>query len=153
AQAGPVADVFRAPASSFVADFLGIENRLPARVVGRMGPFWRVAIGERLLHVQGNATITPADEVFLCIRGEDVTLSHSETALPDLMPDGTPANRLTMRVARVVVLGALSKVTLDGAFPLTACVTLRVARERALAPGSTVVVEIPPDSIHILAAS
>ncbi len=152
-QEGPVADVFRAPASSFIADFLGIENRLSARVIGRTGPFWSVAVGERLLHVQVGAATAPANNIFLCIRGEDVTLSHPGSAIEGARPNGQPANHLTMRVVRVVVLGALSKVVLEGAFPLTACLTRRAARDLGLAPGSEAVVEIAPDSIHMLAGA
>ncbi len=150
-QAGPVADVFQAPADSFVADFLGIENRLPARVVGRSGPYLRVAIGERLLQVQGGTTAAPAGDIFLCIRGEDIALSRSEAAISEANAEGAPINRLSMRVVRIIALGALCKVLLDGAFPLTACLTRRAARELGLVPGADAVVEIAPDSIHMLA--
>jgi len=150
-QAGPVADVFRAPASRFVADFLGIENRLAARVVGWAGAYLRVAVGEHVLHVQGDLSATPARDIFLCIRGEDVVLSHSDPAIPEAKAEGAPINRLRMRVVRVIGFGALCKVLLDGGFLLTACLLRRSVRELGLMPGRDAVVEIAPDSIHLLA--
>lgn len=157
-QAGKVADVFRAPANSFVADFVGIENRLPGRVVGRVGKFWHIAVGESLLTVQGGSEADArgngqASEVFLCIRGEDVILSAGGAANGHAKLNGAPVNRLSVRVVRVIGLGALCKVVLDGGFPLTACVTRRGARQLGLEPGGDAVVEIEPDSIHMLAVS
>jgi molybdate/tungstate transport system ATP-binding protein len=145
-QAGPVAEVFRAPANSFVADFTGVENRLPGRVISRDGPHWQIAIGNRLLHVDA-ARMAAAANVFLCIRGEDVTFC----ATRDPAPSRSAVNRLTMRVVRVIALGALCKVVLDGGFPLIACLTRRGAHDLGLVPGGDAVVEIEPDSIHLLA--
>lgn len=149
-QAGPIAEVFRAPADSFVADFTGVENRLPARVVGRVGARLRVAIGNRMLQVEAECLAGNAPSaVFLCIRGEDVTLHAAGGAEAGEGAD----NRLTMRVVRVIGLGALCKVVLDGGFPLIACLTRRGARELGLGPGDDAVVEIEPGAIHLLAAS
>lgn len=152
-QAGRVMDVLQAPANSFVADFLGVENRLPARVVGRTGPFLRVAVGEAFLNVQNGTAASPTSDVLLCIRGEDIALSRDPLQIGEEAATSTRSNRLTMRVVRVSSLGALCKVKLDGGFPLTACLTRRTARELGLAPGNAAVVEIRPDSIHMVAAS
>ncbi len=57
-----------------------------------------------------------------------------------------------MRVVRVTALGALCKVVLDGGFSLIACLTRRGAHDFVLTPGGDAIVEIEPDSIHLLAA-
>jgi molybdate/tungstate transport system ATP-binding protein len=146
-QVGPVAEVFRAPANSFVADFTGMENRLPGRVVCRNGRSWQISVGGTLLHANAARLATGADDVFLCIRGEDVTFR----AACDTLQEASALNRRTMRVARVIDLGALCKVVLDGGFPLIACVTRRGVRDLGLIPGAEAVVEIEPEVIHILA--
>ena len=146
-QAGPVAEVFRAPANSFVADFTGVENRLPGRVVSRAGGRWQIAIGDRLLQADAPSLAAGTADVFLCIRGEDVALRSPGEPASDL----STGNRLTMRVERVIGLGALCRVVLDGGFPLIACLTRRAARDLGLVPGGHAVVEIEPESIHLLA--
>lgn len=147
-QVGPVAEVFGAPASSFVADFTGVENRLPGRVVGRAGRSWQIAVGNRMLHANAARLAADAEDVLLCIRGEDVTFC----ATRDPVPEVSAVNRLTMRVERVIGLGALCKVVLDGGFPLIACLTGRGVRDLGLIPGGDAVVEIDPEVIHLLAA-
>ncbi|MGH7118748.1 MAG: ABC transporter ATP-binding protein [Acetobacteraceae bacterium] len=147
-QAGRVMDVLAAPANSFVAEFLGVENLLLARVVGRTGPFVRVAVGARFLNVHDGAEASPTSETLLCIRGEEIALSRSDGG----EPGSTSSNRLAMRIVRVTSVGPFCKVLLDGGFPLIACLTRRTARELGLAPGDDAVVEIAPDSIHMVAA-
>lgn len=149
-QAGPAADVFQAPANAFVADFVGIENRLAGRVIGRAGDRWQVAVGDRLLQARGNRFASGmVSDVFVCIRGEDVVLRGAGIT----ECGGFMTNRLAMRVVRVTGLGALCKVVLDGGFPLIACLTRRDAGILGLAPGGEAIVEIDPDSIHLLTAS
>jgi len=51
---------------------------------------------------------------------------------------------------RVIGLGGLCKVVLDGGFPLIACLTRRGVRDLGLMPGGDAVVEIEPEVIHLL---
>jgi len=146
-QVGSVAEVFRSPANSFVADFTGVENRLPGRVVGRAGRSWEIVVGDKLLHANAVGLSADAEDVLLCIRGEDVTFC----ATRDPAPEVSAVNRLTMRVVRVIGLGGLCKVVLDGGFPLIACLTRRSVRDLGLMPGGDAVVEIEPEVIHLLA--
>ena len=148
-QAWSVSDVFRAPASAFVADFLGIENRLRGRVVGRRNGFWNVAIGNQLLQVEARADANGRNsDVLLCIHADDVVLLSPGTTNGGMVS----TNRLTTRVLRVSGVGGLCKVLLDCGFPLIACVTRRSLRDLGLGPGAAAVVEIEPDSIHLLSA-
>ncbi|HEX7388535.1 MAG TPA: ABC transporter ATP-binding protein [Acidiphilium sp.] len=150
-QDGPAAELFQAPASAFVADFVGIDNRLPGRVLGRIGDLWRIAIGDRLLHAR-DARFTGGDNanVVLCVRGEDVVLHGGDACTGANDP---AANRIAMRVVRITGLGALRKIVLEGGFSLTACLTRREAGHLSLAPGDSAIVEIDPGAIHLLAAT
>lgn len=149
-QAGPTAEVFQAPASAFVADFVGVENRLAGRMIGKTGDRWQVAVGDRLIQARGDrfAGGTAAD-VVVCIRGEDVVLRGAGIG----QSGGAMLNRLTMRVVRMTGLGALCKVALDGDFPLIAYLTRRDAGLLGLTPGGEAIVEIDPEAIHLLAVS
>lgn len=147
-QDGPMADVFRAPATVSVAGFVGVENVLPGRVIGKSGRCWRVAVGDTLLRACGN-DVLGGPAVSVCIRAEDVSLGIPDARLP---AEGD-ANRLTMRVVRVVALGELCKIALDGGFPLIAYLTKRGVRDLGLVPGANASVEIEPEAIHLLAAA
>ncbi|MFB6267806.1 MAG: ABC transporter ATP-binding protein [Halodesulfurarchaeum sp.] len=62
-QEGPLEEVFRAPDTAFVADFLGMENVLDGRVLEVTDSKTRVAIGEAVWTVAGAPeTIPSADE-------------------------------------------------------------------------------------------
>lgn len=150
-QEGPVEDVFRAPATRFVAEFVGVENRLTARILAREGENVAVSLGEqRLTACAGTLGAERGAEVCVCIRGEDVALTTAAAA----REPGTPRpNSITMRIARVISLGALSKVVLEGDFPLIACPTSRSLRTLGLTVGADARVEIEPAAIHLVAAS
>ncbi|MCF3946992.1 ABC transporter ATP-binding protein [Acidiphilium iwatense] len=149
-QEGPAADLFKAPANVFVADFVGIDNRLPGRVIGRAGDRWRIDVGGRLLLARDDRFAGETDaNVFVCIRGEDVVLRGA-----GITECGNAAtNRLTMRVVGVSGLGAFRKVALDGDFSLVAYLTRRDTEKLGLAPGNDTIVEIDPEAIHLLTDS
>ena len=88
-----------------------------------------------------------AANVFLCIRGEDVTFCATRDPCAEHIRGQPPDDARGACVA----LGALCKVVLDGGFPLIACLTRRGAHDLGLVPGGDAVVEIEPDSIHLLA--
>lgn len=151
-QEGPVEDVFRAPRSRFVAEFVGVENRLTARLVAREGENVSAAVGEqRLTAPAGALGPEPGHEVCLCIRGEDIALYAAPPGAHEPRP--RRPNLFVMRIARVISLGALSKVVLEGDFPLIACPTSRSLRALGLAAGADAWVEIEPAAIHLVAAS
>ncbi|MGH7038891.1 MAG: ABC transporter ATP-binding protein [Stellaceae bacterium] len=148
-QTGEAAEVLSRPADTVVARFLGVENILPGRTVGRANGVAHIAVGETVITARPIvARPGGAGAVALCIRAEDVA------ALPaDGEDAGTEAvNRLAARVGAITPLGPFCKVTLDCGFPLVAHLPKRAVRALALAPGSRVVAEIEVESIHVLPA-
>lgn len=134
-QQGSAADLYRRPASRFAAEFLGVENILPARLLGRDGALWRVAIGDRLLLA---ATDPPRDaeaSLALGIRAEDVALAPADGA----------ANRFPAKIAAIADAGALTRVVLDAGFPLVAA--LPRPQAKGLAPGADIAIAVDPASI------
>jgi molybdate/tungstate transport system ATP-binding protein len=136
-QEGPAREVFRAPQSRFVAEFLGIENILPGRLEGaggvRMG-------GARLQLAEEEASRESSASVLLCIRAEDI----------ELEPRGEE-NRLSARVLEVTQEGILARVALDCGFPLLARTMRRDIERLGLAAGAEIALALPPEAIHVIA--
>jgi len=121
-QLGSPADVYQKPATAFVADFVGLSNRLPGRVDGTSV----VVLGARLPLV---SPATTGPDVIALVRPESVEV------LPD--PDGPG------RVLTVSFLGPTSRVTVSiGDQLIVAQVT--AARLAELAAGAPVRVELRP---------
>jgi molybdate transport system ATP-binding protein len=142
-QLGPVEDVFSRPSDLEVARIVGVETVVPARVAGREGEGLLVieAGSVRLLAVDPGEV---ADQVFACIRAEEVVLEKGSAARV------SARNRLRGRVATLAPEGALVRVTLECGFPLAALVTRRSQEELGLAPGAEVTAFVKSPSIHLI---
>ena len=145
-QSGAAAEIFRKPATAFVARFVGVENILPGRIVEISGAVATLAVGERTLRAAAPAAaVTAASSVVLAIRAEDVTIFQPHAAAT---PPGV--NRLDGRVVGRRVMGPLVAIRIDCGFPLNAYLLVPQARAIDLADGSPVAVGIAADAIHIM---
>src|SRR5581483_490024 len=100
AQVGTPREVYDAPSSAYVADFLGVSNLMSVDVVEPGPPRCRVRLGEAVLEVATDAP-SPTGSARLCIRPEKITLE----------PFGSPGgNRAPGMVERTVFLGAATSV-------------------------------------------
>jgi len=85
-----------------------------------------------------------ADDVFACIRAEDVMLSgHASVG-------ASARNHLTGRVIAIEPDGPIERVTIDCGFELVAAITRQSREELALGPGSTVAAAIKATAIHVV---
>ncbi len=139
-QLGSPREVYEAPATSFVADFLGVSNLMPG--TGEGGG--RVTVeGVTLDARQGDVDVQGG--VRLTIRPERVEIEPSGSAGP---------NRLATTVSELVYLGSTTQVivrTLSGATlqALLANTGQALPYER----GDAVVAHLPPDALRVLEAS
>jgi molybdate transport system ATP-binding protein len=148
-QCGPVEDVFQHPADGGVAESVGVENVLPARIVARdAGLLTLETCGAHLQSVDSGET--DSDEtgpVVACIRGEDVALTR------DLSPASSMRNRLAGRVTAVTLEGPLARVELDCGFLLVAVITAQSAHDLELKPGDAVCAIVKTTAVHVAAHS
>ncbi len=105
-QVGSPTDVYLRPEAHFVADFVGISNRLPATVLdgGEAGGAVRVRVGQAVLSAYGAAHTVPGEAVMLHVRPERVTLVPNAA-------DG-PGDLLTGVVERTIFEGPTLQVWL-----------------------------------------
>ena len=145
-QAGAVQEVFRHPADARVAESVGVENVLPARIAGGESGLLTLEVGDaRLACVDAvyREDSGETGEVFACIRAEDVALTR------DLAQTSSARNRVAGRVRSVILEGPLARVELDCGFPLVAVVTAQSAGELQLNPGDAVCAIVKATAVHV----
>ena len=153
-QVGPLADVFRHPADQTVARSLGIDTVLPA-VVDSVDVDLREAAENAVTLIQlriGSATLVAVadarplrgDEVFACIRGEDVIVERRGAS------SGSARNHLAGVVAAIEPEGPVDRVTIDCGFEIVALITRQSREQLSLAPGSPVAAAIKATAIHVV---
>ncbi|MGQ7295143.1 ABC transporter ATP-binding protein [Quadrisphaera sp. KR29] len=100
-------ELYRRPATAFVAEFVGQVNRVPCRVVGSGQDARAQVLGALLPLLPGSAS----DGTTALLRPEDVSLELAGAAPAPGLPAGLPGT-----VVEVVFLGAASRaaVRLDG---------------------------------------
>jgi molybdate transport system ATP-binding protein len=143
-QQGPVNEVFSRPADPTVARIVGIETIEPGVVLEVIDGLARVRAGAvELLAV---APDIKAGNVFLCIRGEEVTIERG-----DPPSQSSARNRLPATVVSLHSEGAMIRVTLECGFTVTALVTRPAIAQLGLAPGEKVTALIKAPAIHLVA--
>ncbi len=138
-QLAPPTEVYTRPATSFVAEFVGLSNRLAGEVRG--GEV--IVRGCKLPLVERD---TPDGQVVALVRPEAVSLASNapESAT------GSGSSPLTGTVIAITFLGATSRVTVDlGDTRVMA--QLPTSEASALAAGSRVVLAIRPDPVLVSA--
>jgi putative spermidine/putrescine transport system ATP-binding protein len=133
-QLAPPTEVYSRPATSFVAEFVGLSNRLAGTVSGQT-----VTVRGRDLPLVDQAT--PPGPAIALVRPEAVTLAS------DTSGDSGP---LTGTVIAVTFLGATSRVTVDLG-DTTILAQLTTSDASALPAGSRVALTIRPDPVLVSA--
>ncbi len=134
-QLAPPTEVYSRPATSFVAEFVGLTNRLAGTVNGTT-----VTVRGRDLPLVD--TSTAPGPVTALVRPEAVSLAPGA-------PDGGP---LTGTVIATTFLGATSRVTVDLG-DTTIMAQLPTADASELTAGSQVTLSIRPDPVLVSAAA
>jgi molybdate/tungstate transport system ATP-binding protein len=155
-QHGPPEEVFRKPATPYVAEFLGAENVFAgtARTLADVPPDYLVApaewsdthhaieftTGGLTIYAVGNAT---NGACYAVIRAQDVVLSNT--------PQSSSArNTFLGTVTEVATTGAFARVAVDIAgVPLVAALTSRSVQELTLRPGIPVVASFKALAVHL----
>jgi iron(III) transport system ATP-binding protein len=140
-QIGTPLEIYRDPATPFVADFVGEMNILDGVLVDGS----RVRVGTTELLCGSPTEGIPRDApVRVCFRPEDV----------DVRPGGpSTGNLLMVEIAALDFLGSFYRATLRpatvGTADLRADIPIHLQREADLRPGTTITVSLPPDRIRI----
>jgi iron(III) transport system ATP-binding protein len=139
-QIGTPQDVYRQPASAFVADFVGSMTFLS----GILQKADAVLVDGAIVHCLPQAGLAAGSPVQVCIRPEDVRVR-------DLPLDAV--NRLAVEVTELEFVGAFCRATLRaGGMTLMADFSSNLVRDFALERGRRLDIALPPDRLRVFAA-
>ncbi|MCX7354962.1 MAG: putative 2-aminoethylphosphonate ABC transporter ATP-binding protein [Alphaproteobacteria bacterium] len=135
-QAGTPLEIYRRPASRFVADFVGVMNVLDATADGGTA-----RVGARTLRLSdGTAQSGP---VHLCIRPEDIVVRGVGAAT---------VNAVSARIETLEFTGPFFRATLrldGGDATLVADLSANDVSDLTLAAGQPITVVLPPDRLRL----
>ncbi|MSP50495.1 MAG: putative 2-aminoethylphosphonate ABC transporter ATP-binding protein [Alphaproteobacteria bacterium] len=138
-QVGTPTEIYRKPASPFVADFVGTMNFLEAMVAAP----GTVSIAGRSFRVDSLNGMKPGTAALICIRPEDVKTRNVEPG---------SENALEVEVRSLEFLGAFARARLaaaDGAGPdLVADFSINLLRDLGVEPGLRLPVALPADRLR-----
>jgi len=154
-QQGDPEQVFRKPASPYIADFLGAENVFAgtAQPIRAEAPDWAAAAenefaqhavafttGALTFYALGDVVPGPTHAV---IRAEEISLS-AEPSMSSVQ------NQFRGTIVEIIPVGALTRVTVDvSGTPVVAAVTSRSMRELGLSVGTEVVAGFKATAVHL----
>lgn len=139
-QIGTSQEVYRQPATAFVADFVGSMNFLE----GRLASANRIDLDAVAVACQPQEGIAPGTKVRLCIRPEDVRVRDLPADVP---------NRLSVEVVELDFIGAFCRAVLRaGTLSLTADFSSNLMRDLGVERGRRLDIALPPDRLRIFAA-
>ena len=142
-QIGSPTEIYRDPATLFVADFIGEMNQMPATA----GPDGQVSLGGHSLHSRGH-DFRSGDSILAAIRPEDI-IPHGAGGLSPDAPEvvETPENTFDVEVTEMEFLGSFWRFRLTheifGGEPLIADFSINAVRRLELDVGKTMTIELP----------
>ncbi|MFD6419039.1 ABC transporter ATP-binding protein [Streptomyces sp. NPDC060194] len=144
-QLGAPAELYENPGTTFVANFLGTSNLIPAEVVEAAGDLV-VAAGDCKLRLPAGrcsaGSVSAGDRIVVGVRPEKISLTHADDA--DTVPAGR--NRVTGTVAASSFIGVSTQYLVDSpGRPTLEVYVQNVERDARLAPGARVVLHWNPE--------
>ena len=142
-QVGSPQEIYRRPASAFVADFVGTMNFLE----GRLEAADRIKVGPLAFACPPQPGLALGTAVRLCIRPEDVRVRDVPTGV---------ANRLAIEVTELDFVGSFCRASLKGIdapdVALVADFSSNLIRDLGVVQGGRLNVALPPDRLQVFAA-
>jgi spermidine/putrescine transport system ATP-binding protein len=135
-QLGTPEDVYEEPETTFVADFLGVSNLMPAVAEGN----GHVRFGNTVLAAE-RGDRAARGEVKLTIRPERIRIRPAGAEEPNSLPGS---------VRRIVYLGSATQVFVELAVGLTLQAAVTAGEAAPPREGDAVSIVLPPDALRIL---
>jgi tungstate transport system ATP-binding protein len=140
-QTGDWREVFNSPRNKEVANFVGVENIIDGVVASKQEELSLIDTGKNTIEAITDYAI--GEEVCVCIRPEDITLSRSRIS-------SSARNSFTGEITRIVSFGALARVEIDCGYPMIALITHRSAEDLKLYKGDQIYISFKVTAIHII---
>ena len=150
-QVGTPAEIYDAPATAFVASFVGESNPLPGRVEGSAGGFARITTALGPLRARDPRGLAPGSAAILIVRPERCRLDEAGegNGPADRLAraEDAPVNRIEGRLVRIDFEGAFANlVVANPAGPTLKVQVANDGRLSRLAAGALVAVRFPAEA-------
>lgn len=144
-QFGRKEEIFRKPASEFVAGFVGVETVVYGTISEKKGNVCMVRVGNNNIEAFVPGEFTPGTRVALAIRPEAVILYKNDIEL-----QGSSAmNLFKGRITGIIDMGILKKVEIDCGFDLVSFITPDSVSRLELSIGKEIHAGVKASSIHL----
>ncbi len=140
-QVGKADDIFSSPSNREVAEFVGVDNIIGGVIRSRDGEIATIDLSGKVIEAISDYAV--GEEVYACIRPEDITLALSKTT-------SSARNSLPGEITKVVLSGSLAHIAVDCGFPLLALVTKRSAEELNLKSGGQIYASFKASAVHVI---
>jgi len=140
-QVGKADEIFDSPSNREVAEFVGVENIIAGLIVSRDGDMATIDLHGKIIEVISDCVV--GDEVYACIRPEDITLAPSKAV-------SSARNSLAGEITKIVQTGSLVHVEVDCGFSLIALVTKKSTEELNLKSGDRVYASFKASAVHVI---
>jgi iron(III) transport system ATP-binding protein len=139
-QVGTPEEIYRQPASVFVADFIGAMSFLPGAAAGRT----KVRLGSIELAATMPESIRESDQIWICVRPEDVMVRGIDS--------GTP-NQFEAKLDELEFLGSFYRAELSAkaapGVPITADFSINAMRDLQFKEGQLLRIALLPERIRV----
>ncbi len=140
-QIGSPSEIFCAPQSREVAEFVGIENILSGIISQKDGAL--VTINVDGAAIEAISEFSVGDKVYVIIRPEDITFKLAKET-------SSARNIFQGEIARMTTVGQLVRIEADCGFPLLGVVTKRSAEELNLNLGKKIYASFKATAVHVI---
>jgi tungstate transport system ATP-binding protein len=140
-QVGRPEDIFYAPSDLRVAHFVGVENILRGRVASNEAGLALIKTNGLSLEAVTDHRVD--DEVHVCIRPEEVTISL-------MAPSSSARNAFSGEVRSIELSGPVARVEIDCGMRLVSLVTRRSAEDLGLKAGQLVHASFKATAVYVI---
>lgn len=143
-QIGNPEEVFSAPLTEGIANFVGVENVLTGKVIESADGLTTVIVERGYICLTGEFSI--GEELVLGINPEAIVIEDQS----GLGTTASVRNRISGTVTRVFEMGAQARVVVDCGFPLVSLISGGSAADLRLSPGARVVASFKASAVHVI---
>jgi tungstate transport system ATP-binding protein len=140
-QTGNTREIFNAPQSKKIAEFVGVENMLNGAIVSNEEGLATVDVGG--VKVEALSELNIGTEVCACIRPEEITLVKTKEST-------SARNTFSGEITRIVLFGPFARVELYCGFPLISLITKKSAEEMNLQTGDRIYASFKATGVHVI---
>ena len=140
-QTGNAREIFNAPQSRKIAEFVGVENMLGGVIASNEEGLVTVDVGG--VKVEALSKLNVGTGICACIRPEEITLVKTKEST-------SARNTFSGEITRIVLFGPFARVEMYCGFPLVSLITKKSAEEMNLQTGERIYASFKATGVHII---